>query len=302
MSASKQNSGNNSWRDIFVILKVKIPLYAQLIRFDKPIGTLLLLWPALWALWIANNGTPSIHLLLVFILGSFFTRSAGCIINDYADRDVDRYVDRTRNRPITSGQITVEDALTFMGVLLFLAFILVLTTNHLTVLLAFVGVLLALIYPFMKRYTYVPQFFLGLPFSWGIPMAFAATLGTVPVIAWLLFLANIIWVVIFDTIYAMVDREDDIRVGIKSTAILFAEADTTIIGILQFIFIAVLILVGQQLKLDVFYYTGLVFILLFFVYQQFLIKDRTAEKCFQAFLSNNYVGMTLFLAIFVSYF
>ncbi len=283
------------------LMKTTIPRYARLIRLDKPIGTLLLLWPTLWALWIANSGIPSMHLLLVFVLGVFFTRSAGCIINDCADRDIDRYVDRTRHRPITSGEVTVEQALGFMAVLLLLAFMLVLTANHLTVLLAFAGVLLAFIYPFMKRYTYVPQFFLGLAFSWGIPMAFAATTNTVPAIAWLLFLANIVWVLIYDTMYAMVDREDDIRIGVKSTAILFAEADTTIIGIMQCMFIVILLFIGQQLKLDMFYYSSLAFVVLFFIYQQFLLKDRTAGKCLQAFLSNNYLGMTLFLAIFVSY-
>ena len=282
-------------------IKQRSGYYAALIRFDKPIGTMLLLWPTLWALWIASAGRPSPYLLLVFTLGAFLMRSAGCVLNDLADRDYDPHVERTRNRPLASGLITNEEALLVCAGLLLMAFILVLTTNRLTILLAFAAIVLMGIYPFMKRYTYVPQFFLGLAFSWGIPMAFAAQSNAVPRIAWLLYIANILWAMIYDTVYAMVDREDDIRIGVKSTAILFDDADRAIIGIMQGLMLLVLVLIGRQLALDWPYFTGLAVAAGLMLYHQYLIRDRLPTLCFRAFVHNNWLGMVIFLGILADY-
>ncbi len=276
-------------------------LYIELTRFDRPIGWLLLLWPTLWALWIAAEGPPGWHLFLVFVFGTILTRSAGCVMNDYADRDFDRFVERTRSRPLTTGAVTVREALFLALCLLAIAFLLVLTTNSLTVYLSFVAIPLAVIYPYMKRYTYLPQFFLGLAFSWGIPMAFAAQTGSVPALAWLIFIANLLWIVVFDTIYAMVDREYDLKIGMKSTAILFDDADRLIIGILQGLVLLVLIIIGGKLELSWIYYLSLVVAAGFFLYQQYLIRDRKAELCFQAFLNNNWFGATVFAGIGLHY-
>ncbi len=282
-------------------IRQRLAYYALLIRFDKPIGTLLLLWPTLWALWIAAEGRPSLYLVMVFVLGTFLTRSAGCALNDLADRDYDLHVERTRNRPLARGLITNKEALLVCAVLLFLAFILVLTTNRLTILLSFVAVVLAGGYPFMKRYTYVPQFFLGLAFSWGIPMAFAAQTNAVPRIAWLLYIANILWAMIYDTIYAMVDREDDIRIGLKSTAILFDDADRTIIGIMQALMLLVLLIIGRQLELGWLYFSGLALASSLMLYHQYLIRERLPELCFAAFIHNNWLGAVIFVGIVSSY-
>ena len=282
-------------------IKQRLGYYAILIRFNKPIGTFLLLWPTLWALWIAAEGHPSLHLFVVFTLGTFLTRSAGCVLNDFADRDYDPHVERTRNRPLAKGLITNKEALLVCASLMFLAFLLVLTTNRLTVLLSFVALILAGIYPFMKRYTYVPQFFLGLAFSWGIPMAFAAQIDSVPKIAWLIYIANILWAMIYDTIYAMVDREDDIRIGVKSTAILFDDADRAIIGIMQGLMLIVLMIIGRELELSWIYFTGLAVAGGLMVYHQYLIKDRVPKLCFQAFLHNNWLGASVFVGILIHY-
>lgn len=271
--------------------------WARLARLDRPIGTLLLLWPTLWALWIAADGAPPLQLLLVFVLGVFLTRSGGCVLNDYADRDVDGGVDRTRDRPLPAGRVQPGEALVLAGLLFGLAFLLVLTTNRLTVLLSFAGALLAAIYPFMKRVTYLPQFFLGLAFSWGIIMAFAATTGTVPPLAWMLYIANVLWAMVYDTIYAMVDRDDDLRLGIRSTAILFDDADTTIIGVMQVMMLVVLTLAGVQAGLGVWYYLGVLLAGAQFVHHQVLIRGRSRAACFRAFLLNNFTGLTLFAAI-----
>ena len=260
---------------------------------DRPAGALLLLWPTLWALWIAAAGTPPVHLLLVFVIGVFLTRSAGCAINDFADRDFDPHVKRTRTRPLATGEAGPGDAFLLAGVLLALAFALVLTTNRLAILLAFVAIPLAAIYPFTKRYTYVPQFFLGIAFSWGIPMAFAAQTDSVPRVAWLLFLANIVWTMVYDTIYAMVDRDDDIRIGIKSTAILFGDADRVIIGIMQAMFIAIMAIIATMLHFPPDFYLVLLFIGLLFAYHQFLIRTRSREGCLHAFRSNNWIGAVM---------
>ncbi len=277
--------------------RARLVLYAQLARLDRPVGALLLLWPTLWALWIAAQGTPGPHLLLVFVLGVFLTRSGGCVLNDYADRDLDGGVDRTRDRPLAAGRLTPGEALGLAALLFCLAFLLVLTTNRLTVLLSFAGAVLAGIYPFMKRVTYVPQFFLGLAFSWGIPMAFAAQTGTIPAVAWILYMANILWAMVYDTIYAMVDRDDDLRMGVRSTAILFDDADTTIIGIMQLMMLALLTLVGHKLQLGFYYYVGIGLAGAQFLAHQFLIRDRARAACFRAFMLNNWVGLTIFAAI-----
>jgi 4-hydroxybenzoate polyprenyltransferase len=275
--------------------------YAVLTRLNKPIGTFLLLWPTLWALWIASEGLPSLHLLLVFTLGTLLTRSAGCIMNDYADRDFDGHVERTKDRPLATGEVSNKEALLLTIFLLLIAFLLVLTTNKLTIMLSFLAIPIALIYPYMKRYTYLPQFFLGIAFSMGIPMAFAAQSGTVPVIVWLIFIANLLWTVVFDTIYAMVDRKHDLQVGIKSTAILFDDADKTIIGIIQILVLIVLWMVASRLELNWPFYVALFIAAGFSIYQQYLIKDRVPAKCFQAFLNNNWFGATIFLGIALSY-
>ena len=245
-----------------------------MIRLHKPVGWLLLLWPTLWALWTANAGMPTPHLLLVFVAGVVLTRSAGVVVNDLVDRDFDLHVERTRNRPVATRRVSKREAHGVIAVLTLCAFMLVLTTNLLTVLLSLCAVCLALLYPFMKRYTYLPQIFLGFAFSWGIPMAFAASTGTVPAVAWLIFAANMLWVLIYDTLYAMVDRDDDLRIGVKSTAILLDDADRVIIGIIQVMFIAALYSLGHQAGLGAVYHGALLCVALLFIYQQYLIYDR----------------------------
>ena len=275
--------------------------YAQLMRFDKPIGTYLLMWPALWALWIAGEGSPNLWVLTVFIIGVILMRAAGCVINDFADRNIDGLVKRTKNRPIASGHITPKEAKILFASICLLAFVLVLTTNTLTIALAFVAVLLAAAYPFMKRYTYMPQAFLGLAFGWSVPMAFAANTGEVPIVAWLILVATVLWATAYDTMYAMVDRDDDIRIGVKSTAILFGEADTIIIGMMQILFFITLWIVGNRLELGWFYYLGTFAALGLAGYQQYLIKDREPEKCFQAFLNNSWLGAAVFIVLALHY-
>ena len=282
-------------------IKAKSVLYARMIRLEKPIGWLLLLWPTLWALWLANEGVPSLHLLVVFIAGVFLTRSAGVVVNDLADKDFDPFVERTKNRPIATGRVSVTEACVVIAVLMLCAFLLVLTTNRLTVLLSLFAVCITLLYPLMKRYTYLPQVFLGFAFSWGIPMAFAASTNDVPVIAWLVFAANILWVLVFDTIYAMVDREDDLRIGLKSTAILLDDADRIVIGIIQVMFIAAMYSVGHQAGLGAAYNVALLLATALLAYQQYLIYDQSPEKCFRAFLNNNWVGLIIFSGIVLAY-
>jgi 4-hydroxybenzoate polyprenyltransferase len=283
------------------IIKDRLKLYTKLTRMDKPIGALLLLWPTFWALWLAFEGFPSLHLFLVFTLGVFLTRSAGCIMNDYADRNFDLHVTRTQDRAITTGKITTREAFLVALVLVLLAFILVLTTNSFTVKLSFFAVLLAVLYPYRKRLTYLPQFFLGLAFSWGILMVFAAQRGSIPSIAWLLFITNLLWVVIFDTIYAMVDREDDLLIGVKSTAILLGDADKVFIAILQAMMLLVLVMIGLQISANLIYYCFMIPATGFMLYHQYLIRDRIPEKCFDAFLNNNWLGMTIFGGFLFNY-
>ncbi|MGR6860129.1 4-hydroxybenzoate octaprenyltransferase [Aliivibrio salmonicida] len=278
----------------------KAQAFWQLTRMNRPIGSLLLLWPTLWALFLAAEGLPDWHVLIVFVLGVLFMRSAGCVINDFADRKVDGHVKRTANRPLPSGLISSKEALILFAVLVLCSFLLVLTMNTLTIMLSGIGIVLAVAYPFMKRVTYLPQFVLGLAFSWAIPMAYAAESNQVPPEAWLLFVINALWTIAYDTQYAMVDRDDDLKIGIKSTAILFGRFDKLIIGLLQLSVLTLLIILGTQLALSSVYYWGVLAAAGFFVYQQWLIKGREREACFKAFLNNNYVGGLVFIAISAS--
>jgi 4-hydroxybenzoate polyprenyltransferase len=282
-------------------LSLKTGALLQLIRFDRPIGTLLLLWPTLWALWLAAQGVPDYKLLAIFMAGTFLTRSAGCIVNDLADRNLDGAVARTNARPLVTGAVTVREALALFAALLLLAFILVLFTNALTVGLSIVAVLLACSYPFMKRYTHLPQLVLGAAFSWGIPMAFAAQRGTLPPALWLVYLGNLLWTVAYDTAYAMVDREDDRRIGIRSTAILFGRHDRLIIALLQLGCLLSLYLAGLAFGLGLYYNAALLVAAMLFGYQQYLISERRPEACFRAFLHNNWVGMAIFAGVALDY-
>ena len=276
--------------------------YAVLMRLNKPIGIFLLLWPTLWALWIASKGDPDPLVLAIFMGGVVLMRSAGCVINDYADRHIDPEVARTQARPIPAGLVSPMEALVLFALLCLAAFGLVLLTNTLTIILSAVGAVLAAVYPFMKRHTYLPQAFLGLAFGWAIPMAFAAQTDALPKIVWLLLIANVLWATAYDTMYAMVDRPDDIRIGVKSTAILFGAFDTMMIAILQVTFIVVMILIGRQLKLGLYYDLGLGIAAGFALYQQFLLYRRSETQYFKAFLNNNWLGAAVFAGIAVEYY
>lgn len=280
---------------------IKAKAYWQLMRMDRPIGSLLLLWPTLWALIISAQGKPDIDVLIVFISGVFLMRSAGCVINDFADRKVDGFVKRTKNRPLPSGIVTSREAVGLFLILSVLSFILVLTMNSLTVKLSFIGIFLAFIYPFMKRYTHLPQLFLAIAFSWSIPMAWAAQSNHLSFGVWMIFAINALWTVAYDTQYAMVDRDDDLHVGIKSTAILFGRFDKLIIGFLQLVTLILLISLGAIYQQGSFYYWSVLIASGLFVYQQHLIRDRKRELCFQAFLNNNYVGMIITFGLFSTY-
>jgi 4-hydroxybenzoate polyprenyltransferase len=279
----------------------KINALLQLIRFDKPIGTLLLLWPTLWALWIAAGGVPDYDVLAIFIIGTFLTRSAGCIINDLADRQMDGGVARTNSRPLVTGAVSEKEAMALFVALMLLAFVLVLFTNTLTIGLSLGAVLLASSYPYMKRYTHLPQVVLGAAFSWGIPMAFAAQLERLPSALWLLYMGNLLWTVAYDTKYAMVDREDDLRIGIKSSAILFGEHDRLMVGILQVLSLLCLYLAGQAFGLGLYYNLSLLAAAGLFGYHLYLIRHRQPEACFKAFLHNNWVGMVIFAGVALDY-
>ncbi|MHB8535049.1 MAG: 4-hydroxybenzoate octaprenyltransferase [Sulfuricaulis sp.] len=282
-------------------LAVKLKDYARLMRLHRPIGTLLLGWPTLWALWIAAQGRPDARVFIVFVLGVLLMRSAGCVINDYADRDFDPHVERTRDRPIAAGRVSPRAALVLFALLCLLAFALVLTLNRLTILLSFAGAFLAVTYPFLKRYTSLPQFYLGMAFGWGIPMAFAAQTGGVPLLAWTLFAANIAWAVAYDTAYAMVDRDDDLRVGVKSTAILFGKYDRRMVFVFHVLALILLGLTGAQGGLGLRYYAGLAGAFGFALYQQRLMRTRTREGCFRAFLNNNWFGAAVFAGLLLNY-
>ena len=279
----------------------RLKQYAYLMRLHRPIGIFLLLWPALWALWIAGEGRPAPRVVAIFVLGVVLMRSAGCVINDYADRDFDPHVRRTRDRPLAAGRVTPREALALFAVLCGLAFLLVLFLNPLTIALAFVAAFLAASYPFMKRYTHLPQAYLGLAFGWAVPMAFAAQTGRVPAIAWWLLLATVLWALAYDTMYAIVDREDDRRIGVKSTAILFGRHDRLIVGLIQLAMLAVLAWVGHLAGLGGWYRAGLVAAAGFMAWQQWLIREREPDRCFQAFLNNNWLGAAVFLGILLDY-
>ena len=274
--------------------------YLKLIRFDRPIGTLLLLWPTLWALWLAADGIPPIKYLVIFALGVFLMRSAGCAINDIADRKFDAKVKRTRNRPLAQQQLPVVNALIMFVVLLLCAVLLLTFLNALAIQIAMVAAFFAITYPFMKRYTYLPQVYLGIAFALSIPMAYAQIQGKIPAEAWLLFIANIFWTTAYDTMYAMVDRECDEKIGVKSTAILFGDLDILITHIIQGFMMLVLLLLGRKLELNMYYYFGLLASVILFVYQNKLLRSRNTDNYFKAFLNNNWVGMIIFIGIAVA--
>lgn len=281
--------------------KEKILQYGELMRLHRPIGIYLVVWPTLWALWLAAKGLPDVGVLIIFLLGAATMRSAGCVINDYADRKIDGHVNRTKNRPIVTGQVAPKEALTlFIGLCLF-AFCLVLMTNSLTIWLSLGGVALAAAYPFMKRHTHLPQVVLGAAFAWSVPMAFAAQTGEIDPAIWLVFTTVVVWTVCYDTFYAMVDREDDKKIGVKSTAILFGEMDRVATGSLQVITIISLMMIGQRFELGDVYFASIIVAAALFAYQQYLIKDRDPARCLQAFLNNNWVGMVIFVGIVGDY-
>jgi len=270
-------------------------------RLERPIGALLLLWPTLWALWLAGDGSPAAKLVVIFIVGTFVMRGAGCVINDYADRDFDGEVKRTQARPFATGAISEKEALILAAALALVAFVLVLFTNLLTIGLSVVGVIIAAIYPFLKRFTHLPQAWLGIAFSWGIPMAYAAQTGGLPGECWLLLVANLFWVFAYDTIYAMVDRDDDIRIGVKSTAILFGSADRWVVLGCHAMAIALLWLVGANADLGTWYFVSLIAATGFALWEARLYFSRDRDRCFQAFLHNNWFGATVFVGVVVGF-
>ncbi len=276
-------------------------LYVRLVRLDRPIGIFLLMWPALWALWIAGDGNPPWAVVLIFVTGVVLMRSAGCAINDYADRDFDGSVARTQGRPLARGLLRPGEAVGVFLALSLAAFSLVLLLNWLTIALSVVALGLVVIYPFMKRYTHLPQLFLGAAFGWAVPMAFTAITGTVPASAWLLFSATVVWALVYDTQYAMVDREDDLKVGIKSSAILFGRHDRLIIAALQVVLLVILTYVGVLAERGAWYFGGVAVAGALALYHQFLIRDRDPAACFEAFLGNNYLGMAVFVGLVLDY-
>jgi 4-hydroxybenzoate polyprenyltransferase len=275
--------------------------YARLMRLDRPIGIWLLLWPTLWALWMSSRGRPNPRVFLVFVAGTVLMRSAGCAINDYADRSFDPHVARTKDRPLAAGRISTLEALILFALLSLTALMLALQLNKSTLLLAVAGGFLAISYPFVKRFLPVPQMYLGVTFGWGIPMAFMAQYEQLPRVAWLLLLANMLWVTVYDTIYAMVDRDDDLKIGVRSTAILFGDSDRHIIAVLQIMTLLTLYLVGSSLHMGHWYHAGLWAGAVFFAYQLWLIRGREREACFRAFLNNNYFGMAVFIGMALEY-
>jgi 4-hydroxybenzoate polyprenyltransferase len=282
-------------------IKERLQQYYLLMRMDRPIGTFLLLWPTYWALWIAAEGIPEINVLIIFSLGVFIMRSAGCVINDYADRHIDKQIERTKNRPITSGKVSPGEALKLFAVVISFAFILVLFLNFYTILLSFVALFFASVYPFMKRYTHYPQIVLGMAFSCSIPMAFAAQLNFLPLISYALYAVTIFWIVSYDTMYAMADRDEDIKIGVKSTAIIFADNDKLFIALFQCVFFAGMFVIAWFLQAGLFFYLGILSAIVLAFYQQYLIRDREVKSCFQAFLNNNWLGFVIFIGIFINY-
>jgi 4-hydroxybenzoate polyprenyltransferase len=281
----------------FTQFRQKLPHIVALTRLDRPIGIYLLLWPMLWALWFAAKGVPNLTVLIIFLLGTTLTRSAGCAINDYADRDFDGHVERTRNRPLATGALTGRDALMAAGLLMFMAFILVLFT----ITLSFIAALLAITYPFAKRYTYLPQVVLGAAFGFAIPMAYAAQINNLPPQAWWLFATAITWSVAYDTLYAVADRPDDLKIGVKSSAILFGKYELIIVGVLQAIVLIALGIIGVNADRGFIYFVGLIAALGFVIYQLWICRHREPEKCVQAFLNNSWMGMTIFIGLALDY-
>ncbi len=276
--------------------------YGRLARLDRPIGTWLLLWPTLWALWIAGRGRPDPTVLIIFVVGVIVMRAAGCIINDFADRNIDPHVKRTRDRPLAARRVSPAEALTLFAMLMLIALWLVSRLNRLTIELAVIGAALTASYPFVKRFFPLPQLYLGLSFGgWSIPMAFAAQRSTVPRVAWVLYIAAVVWTVAYDTLYAMVDRDDDRKIGIQSSALLFADLDRLLVGALQVMMLAALALVGHDLKLSAWYTAGLIGAAVLFAYQQWMIRRREPAECLRAFLNNNYVGMVVFIGVALQY-
>lgn len=277
------------------------PHYIKLTRLDRPIGIYLLLWPTVTALWLAAEGFPDLKTLLIFVAGVVFMRSAGCVINDYADRKIDGHVKRTLNRPLAVGLVSEKEAITLFSSLIVLSFVLVLFTNPLTVKLSFIAAALASSYPFMKRYTYLPQVVLGAAFAWAIPMAYTALSVPLQDLTWLLFSATVIWTVVYDTLYAMVDRDDDLKIGVRSTAILFGESDRLMVGLLQILAWLTWLVIGVKAELGVFWWLALAVAAGLFGYQQWLIRERDRDACFKAFLNNHWVGLALFVAVVLEY-
>jgi 4-hydroxybenzoate polyprenyltransferase len=285
----------------FIKLKQKLDLYERLMRLDKPIGILLLAWPTLWALWISTAGQPNWLILWIFMLGTVLMRSAGCVINDYADRDFDPHVERTRNRPMAAGLVSKKEALVLFSALSICAFLMILRLNKLTIMLSFAALFLAASYPFTKRFFAIPQAYLGIAFGFGIPMAFAAQTGAVPTVAWLMLLANIFWAVAYDTEYAMVDRDDDLKIGIRTSAITFGQYDILVVLACYGMSLAILAGVGAALKLGLYYYLGLAVALGIATYHYSLIRGRDRDKCFKAFIHNNWIGAAIFGGILLNY-
>lgn len=288
------------WQHARILLK-HYSRYARLMRLHRPIGIWLLLWPTLWAVWIAAAGKPDQKMFLIFVIGTIVVRSAGCVINDFADRKIDPLVARTADRPLATGEIAPVEALILFAALMLIALGLVLSLNRFTVLLAVAGAGITILYPFTKRFLSAPQFVLGIAFAWGVPMAFAAALGDVPRLGWLLFLASVVWVIVYDTQYAMADRDEDLKIGVRSTAILFGDLDRAFIAGLQLLLLATLYLVGRTAELGAWFYGGLVAAALFGLYQQLLIRDREPSGCFRAFLNNAWLGGAVFCGIALDY-
>jgi len=270
-------------------------------RLDKPVGIWLLLWPELWALWIAGAGRPQPRILIIFLVGTVVMRSAGCVINDFVDRNVDPYVKRTRDRPLAARRMGPREALVLFGVLIAIALALALQLDAFTLKLACIGAALTISYPFLKRFFPLPQFYLGLAFGWAVPMAYMAAAGSLPRVAWVLFVTAVLWACIYDTLYAMVDRDDDVKIGVRSSAILFADMDRLIVGIMQAMMLFALMLVGRTMEFGRWYLAGVVTAGVFFLYQQWLIREREPAKCFRAFINNQYVGLVVFVGILLEY-
>lgn len=279
----------------------RIQEYVRLARLDRPIGIWLLMWPMLWALWIAGSGRPSPRVLIVFLLGTATMRSAGCIINDFLDRKIDPHVRRTRDRPLAARRVGPTEALALFALFAGASLWLVAKLDWLTIRYAFVGAILAVSYPLLKRFFPLPQFYLGLAFGWAVPMAFVAQMGVVPRLGWVMFVTAVLWAVIYDTLYAMVDRDDDLKIGVRSSAVLFADMDRLLIGTMQAIMLFALMLMGRQLEFGRWYFAGVAATAVFFLYQQWLIRNREPAACMRGFLNNHYVGMAIFIGILLEY-